>query len=91
MGLTTTPDLSRLSAREREIYEAGVAARAAGSSDSSQTETVSARLALAFTAISPWLWNWYIAGNGWGPEMDAVIGSSMGVLIGVMLSRAAES
>lgn len=88
----TTPDLDRLSAREREVYEAGLAARPAGGGASSgQAETVSARIALAVTAISPWFWNFYVAGNGWGPEMDAVIGSSMGVLIGVMLSRAAES
>ena len=84
-----TIDLDRLT--KREAYDAGLAARPASTGDSSQAETVSARLALAFTAISPWLWNWYIAGNNLGPEMDAVIGSSMGVLIGVMLSRAAES
>lgn len=87
----TSPDLSSLSEREREIYYAGLAAGSSGTDDNSQTETVSARVALAFTAISPWLWNWYVAGNGYGPEMDAVIGSAMGVLIGVMLSRAAES
>lgn len=84
-------DLSRLTAREREMYDAGLAARPSSAADNSQAETVSARVALAATAISPWLWNFYVFENGLGPEMDAVIASSMSVLITLMLTRAAES
>jgi hypothetical protein len=53
------------------------------------TETV-AKTSIAITAILPWLWNYYIYGSGWGPEMTGEIAGPMSVIITSLLNRVSD-
>lgn len=46
-----------------------------------------ARLGLALTALAPWLWNYYVAANNFGPEMTPEISSSVAVIVTSLLNR----
>lgn len=50
------------------------------------TATV-AKTGLGLTAMAPWLWNWYVAGNGYGPEMTAEVAAAVAVIITSLLNR----
>lgn len=51
------------------------------------TTATIAKTGLGLTAVFPWAWNFYIATNGWGPEMTAEVAGSVAVIVTSLLNR----
>ena len=54
------------------------------------TAATVAKTSLGLTAVAPWAWNFYVAANGWGPEMTATEASALAVIVTSLLNRVTD-